>query len=334
MARFLAGGRLDDTSVSNIAFSAGTSYYIPVYSFGGGGLTLIDIGVGGKGASLSELQWEILSYSGGAPGSSLASGAIQGSGITASQWLSITISSVTLSPYTWYLLKLTPVGDTFTIQSYASGWAQTHLVLHSRHVQYRILTWSGTAWTAVGSKYLSVIYQVGNAWYGNPFTVADNGPQASGNGAGNSYLLDKSVAVVGAFIMVSNGSGTYTVNLYECGADFLPSGSPVRTVTVPQTAPAVYWEPYQASRFSIIVVDSSRFIRSVRDSYSGDASRLNAVCPEIRGVNNSGSGWQLTTISGKQIVVAGIYPIIEYDGYTTAGGTVGGFPFPPHVVLT
>lgn len=334
MVRSLDNWYWGEIGTNNIVFTPGEPHYVQMYSFGGGALTLIDIAVAAKGSNLSELQWSIgLSpfdlFSGNA-----VSGTIPGSSVVAGQWLRLTIPNVTLPPSTSFVLGLIPIGDTFTIQNYTHGWSMPWFVHHSKYFLYGIYTFSGSYLGLLAYRYLSVIYRIGNVWYGNPFTSTQDFSLMWDSKTGNSYLLDKPVSVVGARIgkfPVSGSIDYYGVYLYECGPDFLPVGSPVRSLDLPRTNQVVWWEPYQASRFSIMV-GSVESLDAVFDSYSLDASRLNAVCPEIRGVENLGNGWQLSNISGKQVVYANISPIIEYDGYVSSAA--GGAPVPSHVIIT
>lgn len=320
-----------ETYVSSTTLAAGETYYLTFPSQGGGALTQIDIAVEARGAALTSLDWAIMDYdANGGPGTVLASGSL--TTVTAAAWNSISISGVNLDARKTYLLRLTPVGDTVTIRAHGAGYTPSYYVHTFRNVVYRLYQWSGTAWTFVASRYYCIIYAVGGTWYGNPFTTSDNSPSSSLNEAGNSYVLSSPVTLIGAFVAFSAGTGSHTVRLYECGADFLPTNL-LETVSKPPTVSRVIFsQTYTLSRFTI-TIQGAGSIGGGHDAYSADASRVNAACPEIRAVQCDGTSWQIaTTVSGKQLVCAwrAIMPIVDITG---GGGGGGGQKIIPAPIL-
>lgn len=261
--------------------SDGQTAYLPFYSYLGGALDQFELYI--LGATFTKLDWAIMDHTaGGAPGSVLLSGTLSNT----TGWVGLSLGiGTSLASQQYYLLRLQPTGGSLSLMS-------PQAAPYALHTSYSpptpVLNYSGGTWShLIGNSYRhwAFMYRVGGVWFGQPLTNANAGSPLYGDKIGLSFRLDSTLPIVGAVVVPATGSGSATVEVYQCDSSFLPTGSPVTSVTVYRTPAAVtgsqmlvqFSDAVQLQNFSIVVSPVHSNCVYSYDSGTSDATRFDRI---------------------------------------------------------
>ncbi|GIV21948.1 MAG: hypothetical protein KatS3mg023_3699 [Armatimonadota bacterium] len=296
----------------SLNISAGETVYLPFYSYYGGSMTDAELFI--LSTTATSIDWAVMDHdASGAPGNVLASGT----------WSSPTTGwavaglTASLDANQYYLFRLTVNGGSLTLMSPQQTSLIYNMYAHPRPILKYTTLWS--LYNTYGYRLWAFMYRIGGTWYGNPLTHSNSGSPLAAPQYGLSFILPYNVRVVGAYVPSTSTTGGTTVSLYACDSMFLPTGSPIKTVSVKNSiglagyALVFFDEPVSIQRFSIIV--SSGAAASPGYAYDNGTAydvRLDRVYSFVRSVKYTGSSWQVVVTSNSSVIATQFSPIIDY----------------------
>lgn len=317
-----------------------TWYLIGRYSHGGGSLNTIEFAIKTINGSVT-LDWGLFPVNvDGTPGTQITGG----TGFVPSVgWNVIDLSNnpPTLDARKWYYFGVKLTSGTSIVWSLL----EIYNVIMMDVPPTAAYTWDGSTLTRVKAcSHWNIRFNINGDFRGNPFTHL---VLAAFYGAGNSYIMSEPVKVYGAYIAsAQNAEQTYayTVKLYECNDNFIPTTLKETIDVIPRPSQdglaygqlyVEFSQTYELQRFSIVAVQTTTAIRSreIYDGYSGNSSRKNSQYSFVKMITtNDGTNWSVRQVNGCDVVYV-LMPLFDI-GISSGSGSGISLPFLPHTIIT
>lgn len=311
------------TGGGTASIADGQTAYLPFYSYQGGTLDQFELYI--ISGTFTQLNWSIMDHAAdGSPGSVLLSGTLSNT----TGWTGLPLGTGTnLTPQQYYLLRLQPTGGLLSLMS-------PQMSPYALHTSYSpptvLLIYSSGSWSQLtGNPYRhwAFMYRVAGVWYGQPLTNANQGTPLYGDKVGLSFRLTSPVQVIGAIVVPATSKGSATVEVYQCDSSFLPTGSPVTSVTAYRTVAAItgsqmfiqFGAAVELQNFSIVVSPVLSNCAYSYDEGTSDATRFDRIWSHVRSVRYSGGSWSVAITSPtKPLLYTQLVPVVSFYGQAAA----------------